>query len=180
MKLVKNEKMAMVPTAGRERGRAMRKNLPGSLQPSISAASNRVLGRLEMNCRLRNTPKAGAMVVRITPMSVLTRPRELATRKLGISSICLGIISVAMTRVKRMFLPRKRILAKAYPAVTPMMAVRAATERLMIRLFFIHSRMSAFSKTAFMFFSVRFVNGFRSVGIWIRLMFGLKAPTSMT
>jgi hypothetical protein len=51
-------KIASVASAGLTRGITILMNMPNSETPSILAASSRSSGMVDMNCFIRNTPKA--------------------------------------------------------------------------------------------------------------------------
>ncbi len=62
-------------------------------------------------------PKTVAMAATITPPKELTRPSARISRNRGSTVTCGGTTRVASRRAKSRPRPRKRSLAKAYPAI---------------------------------------------------------------
>ena len=78
---------------------AMRQKIANSLSPSMRAASRKSLGTVSKNCFIRNVPNAVIMPGNMIPQYVLIQPYALDMTYQGMTSISVGIISVARTRI---------------------------------------------------------------------------------
>jgi len=92
--------MATVARAGLARGSTIFHQIPGSLQPSMRAASSRLFGTVMKNCRMRKILKAPPPrnIGTVRGLKVLSQPSSLKMTKTGIMVTCIGSIIVAMTR----------------------------------------------------------------------------------
>jgi hypothetical protein len=103
--------------------------MASSRQPSTRAASINSSGRVEMNCRIRNTPKGVARNGRISPSREPVSCMLATSTYSGTKVTRPGTINVAMTRAKTARRPRNSSLAKAYPSMEQKIRFPAVTAR---------------------------------------------------
>jgi hypothetical protein len=87
-----------------------------SLAPSSLAASMISSGTASSACLTRNVPKALTANGSTSAAIVFTSPSRDSSKKTGTKVTCPGIKRHPITRRKSPFFPRKRSLARAYPA----------------------------------------------------------------